>query len=155
VSTLSVKRLVLISASLFLAIVVVYLLMNLNNSVKLKEIESKRDVRLQSYDYAKGISLGVLDLLRMDTQAEYTTSKEQFRKTMSRTLWDEYFSSDKYVGSKKNFTIALNGSSGEILSDKEFLFKLEFTLSGGGNGRPSVLLVRVKDNIIQSVQSLG
>jgi hypothetical protein len=152
---LNLRRLGLISLGLLVLVVIIYSLVGLNNTAHLNKLTAMEDTRLATYDYAKELARKSLDLVSMDNQSKYTILREQFRKTMTKTIWDGYFTSEKYGGANKNFTIEVQDFVGEIVKDGDFVFKIDFKLVGEGTNKSARFFVYIKDNMIYKIESLG
>jgi hypothetical protein len=151
---LILKRLGLISLTLLIFFSCFVYFAGLYNKEKLKDINRQKDLRLANFDYAQILATDTLDILRIDNNSSYVTSREHFRKNMSEPLWDEYFSSSVYSGTKKNFSLRLKNISGEITKSNSFLFKLEVSLTEKGIVRDAIILVSVRDNIVYKIENL-
>jgi hypothetical protein len=74
---------------------------------------------------------------------------------LSKDLYGEYFSTEKYEGGEKTFYVTEQEIVGEIISDDTFVYKMHLSLVEEYGETPVVLLVYVKNNIIYRIQSMG
>lgn len=146
---------------LYSSVIVVTLLLGvvitvqLYDHVQINKIMKQKDMSLVSYDYAKSLATDTLQLLTIDNQNDYDVARAKYRKFLSDELWDSYFSTEKYTGEDKNFTIKRTGIVGSLEEDGTYVFKINFTITTDKQEKQSAILVYIKNNIVYKTQSLG
>lgn len=149
------KRIMLISSIVITLIVVISLLGGAYDSNKKEEIFSKENTDLLPYLNAKNTASSVKELISIRSNKGYIESKDKFRKILSTELYNEYFSTEKYQGGEKTFSLVEEEMVGGILSNESYVFKIDLVLVEEYGETPVTLLVYVKNNIIIKIKSLG
>lgn len=153
-SLLTLRRVGITSLGVISVLVVIGLVFVFIRMEQVDKLNSLRDTRLSDFDRAQSIAVESLGLLTIGDQKTYISSRDRFRKILSEEIWDDYFSNEGFVGSKKEIQIHIYSVSGEFLGGSNFIFKLEYTVRNGSDWVPVRSLITIRGFRVTDMRSI-
>ncbi len=119
-------------------------------------INSERDTRLDTYNYAKTLAKDSVMLVQLQDKGAYKTIKSNIYDKLDSTMRDLYFphSGIGTEGIYNPSTIKVDKAVGEDLGGSRFKFKVTFTISRDGLSESRTMLVGVYQNKIVSIDNI-
>lgn len=148
------KRIIWVSGLVVVCGILTILAFSTISQRQRSNILSKQDNRLADFNFAQDTADKVESLLTMDS-TDYQTLYKQFKPITGESVFADYFPTPSYQGGVKSVSLIQNSVEGEIDGNRQFLFKLDLTLSKGNSQQHLIMLVTVSSGIITNIQSLG
>lgn len=130
-------------------------LVNLYVTNEKDKIYGSLDTRLDSYNYAETIARSMKDLTAIKSKDKYSELRSTLKKNMTDDLWNEYFPTEKFTGTKIPYNVVEESIKGYEVEKDEYIFKLELSLQDDEYSVPLTWFVYMKNGIVYKIESLG